>query len=183
MTNSAKPSISELLANAHVVSIPLKHKFRGVLHREAMLIKGSHGWTEWSPFLEYEDEEAAVWLAGAIEYGYSELPKLHTSAIAINATLGAIKTKHFAEALEPFGKFSTVKLKVAEPGQTIVEDLFRVLRLHEFFPEAKIRIDANGGYSVQNAIEIAKEIAIAGIDLEYFEQPVKTIAEIGRAHV
>ena len=178
MTPAAKPSLSDLLANAHVVSIPLKHKFRGIEHREVMLIEGSAGWTEWSPFLEYEDEEAAVWLAGAIEYGYSELPKLHSSAIAINATLGAIRTKHFAEALEPFGKFSTVKLKVAEPGQTIVEDLFRVLRLHEFFPEAKIRIDANGGYNVQNAIEIAKEIAIAGIDLEYFEQPVKTIAEL-----
>lgn len=178
MTSAAKPSLSDLLANAHVVSIPLKHKFRGVLHREAMLIEGPQGWTEWSPFLEYQDEEAAVWLAAAIEYGFAALPKIHTSSVPINATLGAIKTKHIVEALTPFGKFATVKVKVAEPGQTIVEDLFRVLRLHEFFPDAKIRIDANGGYSVQNAIEIAKEIAIAGIDLEYFEQPVKTIAEL-----
>jgi O-succinylbenzoate synthase len=178
VTIAAKPSISDLLSTARVVSIPLKHSFRGVNHREVMLFEGSHGWTEWSPFLEYQDEEAAVWLAAAIEFGWSEAPAAKVKSIPINATLGAIKSKHIVEALEPFGKFQTVKVKVAEPGQTIVEDLFRVLRVHEFFPDAKIRIDANGGYSVQNAIEIAKEIAIANIDLEYFEQPVKTIAEL-----
>jgi len=183
VTPAAKPSLSDLLANAHVVSIPLKHKFRGIEHREVMLIEGSAGWTEWSPFLEYEDEEAAVWLAAAIEYGYYELPKLITSQVQINATLGAIKTKHIVEALEPFGDFKTVKVKVAEPGQTIVEDLYRALRLREFYPDVKIRIDANGGYSLQNAIEIAKEISIAGIDLEYFEQPVKTIAEMAEVRL
>jgi len=183
VTNTAKPSLSDLLATARVVSIPLKHNFRGIQHREAMLFEGSQGWTEWSPFLEYEDEEAAVWLAAAVEYGFAELPKLITSQVQINATLGAIKTKHFAEALEPFGEFKTVKMKVAEPGQTIVEDLYRVLRLREFYPDVKIRIDANGGYSVQNAIEIAKEIAIAGIELEYFEQPVATIAEMAEVRL
>jgi O-succinylbenzoate synthase len=183
VTSAAKPSISDLLATARVVSIPLRHKFRGVTQREAMLFEGSHGWTEWSPFLEYPDEEAAVWLAGAIEFGFSDVPQPLVDSISINATLGAIQSKHFVEALKPFGKFNTVKLKVAEPGQTIVEDLFRVLRLHEFYPDAKIRIDANGGYSVQNAIEIAKEIAIAGIDLEYFEQPVKTIAELAEVRL
>lgn len=178
MTLAAKPSLSDLLATARVVSIPLKHKFRGIQHREALLFEGPEGWAEWSPFLEYEDEEAAVWLAGAIEFGYTQTPPLLTSIVPINATLGAIKSKYFEEALAPFGAFKTVKLKVAEPDQTIVDDLYRVLKLRELYPEVKIRIDANGGYSVQNAIEIAKEIAIAGIDLEYFEQPVKTIAEL-----
>lgn len=178
MTIAAKPSLAELKAAARVVSIPLKHKFRGVMHREAMLFEGPQGWTEWSPFLEYQDEEAAVWLRAAIDFGWSEQPPMRRSEIPVNATLGAIKSKYFQEALEPFGEFKTVKLKVAEPEQTIVEDLYRVLRLREFYPDAKIRIDANGGYSVQNAIELAKEIAIAGIDLEYFEQPVKTIAEL-----
>ncbi len=178
MTKAAKPSISDLLSSARVVSIPLKHPFRGVKYREAMLFEGSHGWTEWSPFLEYQDEEAATWLAAAIEFGFSDVPAPRVESVPINATLGAIKSKHIVEALEPFGHFDTVKVKVAEPGQTIVEDLFRVLRVHEFFPDAKIRIDANGGYSVQNAIEIAKEIAIADIDLDYFEQPVRTISEM-----
>lgn len=183
MTNPAKASLSDLLSTARVVSIPLKHKFRGLMHREALLFEGPEGWAEWSPFLEYEDEEAAVWLRAAIEYAYQPTPPLVASTVPINATLGAIKSKYFQEALEPFGTFNTVKLKVAEPGQTIVEDLYRVLRLREFYPNAKIRIDANGGYSVQNAIEIAKEIAIAGIELEYFEQPVKTIAELAEVRL
>lgn len=148
-----------------------------------MLFEGPQGWTEWSPFLEYQDEEAAVWLRAAIEFGWSELPRLNRDQIAINATLGAIKSKFFQEALAPFGHFNTVKLKVAEPEQTIVDDLYRVLKLREYYPDAKIRIDANGGYSVQNAIELAKEIAIAGVNLEYFEQPVKTIAELAEVRL
>lgn len=183
MTIAAKPSLAELQSSARVVSIPLKHKFRGLQHREVVLFEGPRGWTEWSPFLEYQDEEAAVWLRAAIEFGWSELPPLNRTEIPINATLGAIKSKYFAEALAPFGEFNTVKLKVAEPEQTIVDDLYRVLRLREFYPNVKIRIDANGGYSVQNAIEVAKEIAIAGIDLEYFEQPVKTIAELAEVRL
>lgn len=183
MTIAAKPSLAELQSSARVVSIPLKHQFRGIQHREVVLFEGPMGWTEWSPFLEYQDEEAAVWLSAAIEFGWSELPRLNRTEIPINATLGAIKSKFFTEALAPFGEFNTVKLKVAEPEQTIVDDLYRVLRLREFYPNAKIRIDANGGYSVQNAIEIAKEIAIAGIDLEYFEQPVKTIAELAEVRL
>lgn len=183
MTNAAKPSLSDLIGTARVVSIPLKHKFRGVMHREALLFEGPQGWAEWSPFLEYQDEEAAVWLRAAIEFAYEPTPPLRKSSVPVNATLGAIKSKFFQEALEPFGEFNTVKLKVAEPDQTIVDDLYRVLRLREFYPNAKIRIDANGGYSVQNAIELAKEIAIAGIDLEYFEQPVKTIAELAEVRL
>jgi O-succinylbenzoate synthase len=183
VTNAVKPPISELLASARVVSIPLKHKFRGVMHREALLFEGSEGWSEWSPFLEYQDEEAAAWLAAAIEFAYLPTPALKRTEIGINATIGALKTKHIVEALAPFGDFKTVKVKVAEPGQTIVEDLYRVIRVREFFPDVKIRIDANGGYSVQNAIEIAKEIAIEGIDLDYFEQPVKTIAELAEVRL
>jgi O-succinylbenzoate synthase len=136
------------------------------------------GWTEWSPFLEYQDEEAGVWLKAAIEFGWSELPQLRKQEIPINATIGAEKSKNIQALLETFGHFETLKIKVAEPGQTIVEDLYRVIRCREFYPNAKLRIDANGGYSVRNAFEVANEIKVAGIELEYFEQPVKTIAEM-----
>lgn len=158
--------------------MPLKSKFRGVTHREAVLFEGPMGWTEWSPFLEYQDEEAAVWLKAAIEFGWSELPPLRKQEIPINATIGAEKSKNIQALLEAFGHFDTLKIKVAEPGQTIVEDLYRVIRCREFYPNAKLRIDANGGYSVRNAFEVANEIKVAGIELEYFEQPVKTIAEM-----
>ena len=183
MTLASKPAISDLLASAHVLSIPVRVKFSGVQHREVVLLEGSHGWTEWSPFLEYDDEEAAVWLRAALEFGFSETPQLSTSAIDINATLAAVSAEQVEEQLAAFGQFRTVKIKVAEPGQSIADDLARVRRVHELHPEVAIRLDANGGFNVETAIELAKELALESIDLQYFEQPVKTIAELAEVRL
>ena len=178
-----KPAIADLLGAARVVSVPMRVKFRGVHHREAVLFEGSHGWTEWSPFLEYEDEEAAIWLRAALEYGFAETPRLSMSAININATLAAVSAEQVEEQLSAFGQFRTVKIKVAEPGQTIADDLARVRRVQELHPEVAIRLDANGGFDVETAIELAKELALEAIDLQYFEQPVKTIGELAEVRL
>lgn len=173
-----KPAVSDLLARARVLSVPMRVRFRGVTHREVMVFEGSHGWTEWSPFLEYEDPEAATWLRAALEFGFTATEPLRTKSIFINATLAAVPPEQVAEQLAAFGEFRTVKIKVAEPGQTIENDLARIRRVRELYSGATIRIDANGGYDVSGAIEIAKQLAIESIELQYFEQPVKTIAEL-----
>ena len=178
-----KPAIADLLASARVLSVPMRVKFRGITHREVVLFEGTHGWTEWSPFLEYQDEEASVWLRAALEFGFAQTPRLNKSAIYINATLAAVAPDRVEEQLSAFGSFRTVKIKVAEPGQTIEEDLARVRRVRELHPSASIRLDANGGLDVATAIEIAKELALESIDLEYFEQPVKTIAELAEVRM
>jgi O-succinylbenzoate synthase len=178
-----KPAIADLLGAARVVSVPMRVKFRGVHHREAVLFEGSHGWTEWSPFLEYEDEEAAIWLRAALEFGFAETPTIRTSAIDINATLAAVSAEQVEDQLSAFGKFRTVKIKVAEPGQSIADDLARVRRVHELHPEVAVRLDANGGFDVETAIELAKELALESIDLQYFEQPVKTIGELAEVRL
>jgi O-succinylbenzoate synthase len=156
----------------------MRVRFRGVTHREVMVFEGPHGWTEWSPFLEYDDQEAATWLKAAIEFGYATTPELRTKSIFVNATLAAVAPDEVEEQLEAFGEFRTVKIKVAEPGQTIEDDLARIRRVRELRPGVALRIDANGGYDVSTAIELAKQLAIESIDLQYFEQPVKTIAEL-----
>lgn len=178
-----KPAIADLLGSARVISVPMRVKFRGVTHREAVLFEGPHGWTEWSPFLEYEDEEAAVWLRAALEFGFTPAPRINKSAIYINATLAAVAAELVEEQLAAFGKFRTVKIKVAEPGQSIEDDLSRVRKVHELYPAANIRLDANGGFDIATAIELAKELAIDAIDLEYFEQPVKTISELAEVRI
>jgi O-succinylbenzoate synthase len=178
-----KPAIADLLASARVLSVPMRVRFRGVTHREVVLIEGTHGWTEWSPFLEYEDEEAAVWLRAAIDFGFTPAPRLVRSGIEINATLAAVPAEQVEEQLELFGNFRTVKIKVAEVGHTIDEDLQRVRRVRELRPHCNIRLDANGGFEVDQAIELAKQLAIEAIDLEYFEQPVKTIAELAEVRL
>ncbi|MCU1533930.1 MAG: O-succinylbenzoate synthase, partial [Glaciihabitans sp.] len=52
--------LNELLATMRVVSLPLSTRFRGVTTREAALFEGPQGWTEFSPFLEYPDDEASA---------------------------------------------------------------------------------------------------------------------------
>jgi O-succinylbenzoate synthase len=175
-----KPALTDLLASARVVSLPLRTKFRGVVDREVMLFEGPNGWAEWSPFLEYPDEEAAVWLSAAIEFAYGSMPTLHRDRIAVNATLPAVAPDQVATVLARFGTFSTVKIKVAEPGQTPGQDVDRIVAVRKLYPEAKIRLDANGGWSPELSYSFIKALAGQGIELEYLEQPCKTIDELAR---
>jgi O-succinylbenzoate synthase len=161
----------------------MRTKFRGVSQREALLFQGTEGWAEWSPFTEYGDEEAAIWLTAALSFANDPLPESRRSAIGINATLPAVGSDEIGVTLRPFGQFRTAKIKVAEPGQTLDDDIARITKTHELYPSARLRLDANGGYSVADAIELGYRLVDAGIDLDYFEQPVKTIAELAEARI
>ncbi len=172
------PALTEILSSARVVSLPLRTRFRGVVDREVMIFEGPNGWTEWSPFLEYPDEEAAVWLAAAIEFAYGELPASHRTRVPVNATLPAVANDQIEKVLSRFGSFSTVKIKVAEKGQDLNDDLQRVWAVRSMYPDARIRLDANGGYSVEQAITIAGAMLENGVPLDYLEQPVASIAEM-----
>lgn len=177
------PALTEILATARVVSLPLRTRFRGVVDREVMLFEGPNGWAEWSPFIEYSDEESAVWLAAAIEFAYGNLPELRREAIPVNATLPAVAPDQVEKVLSRFGSFSTVKIKVAEPGQSLNDDLQRVWAVRAAYPYARIRLDANGGYSVETAQTIAAAMMENGVPLDYLEQPVATIAEMAELRV
>jgi o-succinylbenzoate synthase len=175
-----KPALTDLLASARVVSLPLRTKFRGVVDREVMLFEGPNGWAEWSPFLEYPDDEAAVWLSAAIEFAYGKTPAAVRDRIPVNATLPAVAPDQVAAVLGRFGSFSTVKIKVAEPGQTPGQDVDRIIEVRKLYPEAKIRLDANGGWSPELSFSFIKALAGQGIELEYLEQPCKTVDELAR---
>jgi O-succinylbenzoate synthase len=172
------PPLAELIASARVVSLPLRTRFRGLADREILLFEGPNGWAEWAPFTEYTDEEAATWLTSAIEFGYWKLPELHRDRIAVNATLPAVSPELIEKVLSRFGEFQTVKIKVAESGQSLQQDLDRVFAVQKLYPEAKIRLDANGGYDIAKATLLANAMHQNGVPLEYLEQPVATIAEM-----
>jgi len=172
------PELAQLVSAARVVSLPLRTKFRGLNDREMVLFEGPNGWAEWSPFVEYEAEEAAVWLAAALEFSYGYLPTLNRKSIPVNATLPAVAPDQVAKVLGRFGSFRTVKIKVAEKGQITTDDLARIAQVMELYPHAKIRLDANGGYEVEEALELAKELVKRSVPLEYLEQPVQSIAEM-----
>lgn len=182
MASKNRPTLSELRAGARVVSLPLRTKFRGLIEREIMLFEGPNGWTEWSPFLEYEPEEAANWLGAAIEFGWSDLPAAASATapkfIRVNATLPAIAPEQVESVLSRFGEFKTVKIKVAENGQELEQDLARIAAVRVLHPDAKIRLDANGGFSVAQARALAARLADENAPIEYLEQPVATVNEM-----
>ena len=178
MSQNQIPELAHLVSAARVVSLPLRTKFRGLNDREMVLFEGPNGWAEWSPFVEYEAEEAAAWLAAAIEFAYGNLPTLNRKSIPVNATLPAVAPDQVAKVLGRFGSFKTVKIKVAEKGQTTTDDLARIAQVMELYPHAKIRLDANGGYQVNEALELSKELVKRSVPLEYLEQPVQSIAEM-----
>jgi O-succinylbenzoate synthase len=171
------PSGRELREVAHVVALPLVTRFRGIDVREAVLLRGPSGWAEFAPFNEYEDAEAASWLAAAIDYGWGPEPTLVRDVIPVNATLPAVSPDEIDTVLDRFGATRTVKVKVAERGQTLADDVARVRAVRERLgPAGRIRVDANGGWNVDEAEHAAH--ALAPFDLEYLEQPCASVAEL-----
>ena len=171
------PTVAELLDGARVVALPLVTRFRGIDVREAMLLRGPNGWTEFSPFTEYDDAEAATWLAAAIEFGWGATPHAVRDSIPVNATLPAVDAGRVDEVLARFPGARTVKVKVAERGQTLRDDVARVRATRAFLgPVGRIRVDANGGWNVDEAERAAHELG--PFDLEYLEQPCATVPEL-----
>lgn len=171
------PDLDEVLARLRVVSLPMATRFRGVDHREAALIEGPEGWAEFSPFLEYDDGEAATWLAAAIDFAWLPQPDPHRATIPVNATVPAGTAERVPEILARFDGCRTAKVKVAERGQTLADDVARVRAVRRAMgAEGRIRVDANAGWNVDEAEHAAH--ALAEFDLEYIEQPCATIDEL-----
>ena len=166
----------EQFTDVAVIALPLKTKFRGLQTRELVIFRGRERWAEFSPFVEYPDTEAKTWLQAALSWANEPAPKLERSSIRVNATLPAVGPEMVPQLLANFGRFGSVKIKVAEAGQGLAQDLARIRCVREIYPEVKIRIDANGGYSVAEAMQLAH--ALGESELEYMEQPVATIGEL-----
>ncbi|MGO2470402.1 MAG: o-succinylbenzoate synthase, partial [Microbacterium gubbeenense] len=177
MTRSLLPPVAEVLESLRVVSLPLATRFRSVDHREAALFEGPEGWAEFSPFLEYEPGEASTWLAAAIDFAYEPQPVAHRDLIAVNATVPAVPAAEVSAVLARYGACRTAKVKVAEAGQTLDDDIARVAAVREILgPEGRIRVDANAGWNVDEAERALH--ALSEFDLEYAEQPCASIEEL-----
>ncbi len=169
------PTVHDLLDRLHVVALPMRVRFRGITTREVALIEGPAGWGEFGAFLEYGPPEAAHWLAAGIEAAYRPPPPLKRDRIPINATVPAVDATRVSEVLSRFPGAGTAKVKVAEPGQTLADDVDRVNAVRALVPT--VRVDANGGWSVEQAARAAAALTADG-PLEYLEQPCATVAEL-----
>ena len=172
-----KPDLDAVLAGLRVVAIPMRVRFRGVTLREAALLQGPAGWGEFSPFLEYEPPEASRWLAAALESAWHGWPEPRRDAVPVNATVPAVPAGEVAAVLARFDGCRTAKVKVAERGQSLADDVSRVAAVRDVMgPGARVRVDANGAWDVDQARDALA--ALAAYDIEYAEQPCATVAEL-----
>jgi O-succinylbenzoate synthase len=176
---SPLPSFADLRERAVVVALPLRVRFRGVDVREALLLEGPAGWTEFSPFVEYGDDEAATWLEATLDYGWRATPEARRTEIMVNATIPAVPAASVPDILARFPGCRTAKVKVAEAGHSLADDVERVRAVrHELGAEGRVRVDANGGWNVDEAEHAVH--ALAEFDLEYVEQPCASVAELAQ---
>jgi len=171
-------SLEEALASLRVVALPMKTKFRGLQIRETALIQGSAGWGEFAPFIEYGARESLPWLESAIEAATTNFPSGMRNSIPVNATIPASDDEgEIEKILSWYPGVNTVKIKV---GTGIREDLVRIARVRKHVPNARIRVDVNGSWNVDDAVFNIRTIygEVAGTFLEYVEQPVATLEEL-----
>ena len=165
-----------LLETLRVVALPTKTNFRGISVREVALFKGKYGWGEFSPFLEYGYEESAPWLMSAIEAATQPRPKLYRNSVRVNGTIPALNNPAEIERIvDSFPGVHTFKVKV---GENLPEDIARIAKVKSLRPKAKLRIDVNGTWSVQEAVTNLRAIYENFGPLDYAEQPCGTVEEL-----
>jgi len=161
-----------------VYSIPMRTRFRGITVREGVLLRGDAGWGEFSPFLDYGGAEIVPWLRAAREAADVGFPPPLRREIWVNVTIPAVDALT-AHRMAAASGCRTAKVKVAEPGQTLSDDLDRVEAVRDALgPRGRIRVDANGGWSVEGAVDALAMLARFG--LEYAEQPCRTVEELAQ---
>ena len=182
--------------HAHVVALPMRTRFRGIDTREAMLVPTAGGWVEFAPFLEYGPAESSRWLRSAVvrslllDDDATARPQgtnADHAALQVPAGVGVPVNARYPGC-------TTVKVKVAEPAVlweqgfevAMAQDMSRVCAVRAWFAEQgvarpRIRVDANAGWSVDQALAVISQLAaedVAGECLDYVEQPCATVGEL-----
>jgi O-succinylbenzoate synthase len=139
-------------------------------------MQGPQGWGEFSPFLEYDDNECRPWLASAIEAATVARPARFHNEISINGTIPELNDKkEIEELMRTYAGAKTFKVKV---GRNLNDDVVRVARVFSNAPKASIRVDVNGLWSVDEALTNLYAYYEEIGPLEYVEQPCATVEQL-----
>jgi o-succinylbenzoate synthase len=172
----AAEALRELLPTLRAYAIPMRNRFRGITVREGAVVRGPLGWGEFCPFAEYGPAESARWLASAIEAAVLGWPEPVRTSVGVNVTVPAVGPELAYKIVSGSG-CRTAKVKVAEAGQAEAQDVDRVAAVREAIgADGRIRVDANGGWSVDQAARMIGKLAQFG--LEYAEQPCASLGEL-----
>jgi O-succinylbenzoate synthase len=100
------------------------------------------------------------------------------SSIPVNTTVPAVGPEQ-AHALVSASGCRTAKVKVAESGQSLADDVARVEAVRDALGrDGALRVDANAAWDVDTATGALRELS--RFDLEYAEQPVRTLEEMAQ---
>jgi O-succinylbenzoate synthase len=162
--------------------VPLTTRFRGVTERHGLLLHGAHGWGEWSPFDEYDDTVASVWLDAALDAARTPPLAALRERVLVNVTVPAVGADE-ARAIVIASGCASAKVKVAEPGGTLSDDVARVAAVRSALDatvgsSGRIRVDANAAWTAAEAVAALARLTDAAGGLEYVEQPCATLAEL-----
>ncbi|MBE3073890.1 MAG: o-succinylbenzoate synthase, partial [Actinobacteria bacterium] len=122
------------------------------------------------------------WLAAAIEAAWIGWPDPVRGSVPVNATVPAVPADEVAGILARYDGCTTAKVKVAELGQSLQDDVDRVAAVRDVMgAEARVRVDANGGWTVAEATDALGRLAAYG--LEYAEQPCASVEELSSLRI
>lgn len=154
----------------------MRHRFRRIDHREAVLIKGPSGWGEFSPFPDYPPEVTTRWLAAALELACGQVPPPGRTEVPVNVTVPAVEPG-IAAALVLESGATTAKVKIGDPGDDERDDRARLQAVKDALGGGgRMRVDVNAAWDLKTATKRLE--ALASFDLEYVEQPVATVEEM-----
>ncbi len=164
-------------------ALPLRTRFRGLTVREGMVWQGAAGWGEFAPFDDYDAAAAVPWWHAAVEAAETGWPEPVRDSVPVNCTVPAVDPGVAREIVTAGHGCRTAKVKVAEPGRPLSEDIARVEAVAHALTEVagasgRVRVDANGGWDVDQALHAVRLLDRAAGGLEYVEQPCASVEEL-----
>lgn len=164
-----------------VYRVGLRTRFRGLVARDGVLLHGPAGWGEFSPFWDYDAAESVAWWRAAREAADEGWPEPVRTSIPVNVTVPAVSGERAHGIVTRSAGCRTAKVKVAEPGQGLAEEVERLEAVRDALgPGGRIRIDANGGWDVDTAVARIRALDRAAGGLEYVEQPCASVPELAQ---
>jgi o-succinylbenzoate synthase len=161
-----------------VYAIPLTTRFRGITVREGVLLQGPAGWGEFCPFADYDDRESVPWLAAAREAAEEGWPEPVRDRVPVNCIVPAVAPERAQEIVRASG-CATAKVKVADRPGSLPEDVERVAAVRDALgPAGAVRVDANGVWTVDEAVGAITALDRAAGGLQYVEQPCGGVEEL-----
>ncbi len=181
---------ADILGAAHVFTLPMRLRFRSITTRSGVLLSGPAGWGEFAPFDNYTDRQCVPWLISALEAAETGWPTPVRDRVAVNTTVPVVDPETAYRLVVASG-CRTAKIKVADRGgfaEVLAADAERVAAVRSALgPGGRIRVDANGAWSVAQALQAVIVLDAAAGGLEYVEQPCATVPELAavrtRTHV